>query len=172
MTLFNIFNSEGSRPKTSQYSYSQQEPSGYQEKPREQVNYSNEGSGQEALKEVKQKVLGRGIRGLLGLIKFLRGLDEDKLKSLPVNNLIRAFRDFRVDIDDETFRDAFNQLGLVKSGRVDYEAFLNIVKGDLDQQRRRLIVGVYERISKDKRGYVTMEDIKGNYLMVQGVINS
>jgi len=58
-------------------------------------------SGVSGLEEIKRKIRGRGIRGIIGVIKSLRLLDQDKLKTLPMNSFVKALNDYRLDVDEE-----------------------------------------------------------------------
>jgi len=115
----------------------------------------------EGFDEIKRKILGRGIRGLLGMIKSLRILDHDKLKNMPVNAFIKALNDYRLDIDEDIIKSTLQSYKLINNGRVEYEGFLKLIKGEMSKLRRNLVVSAYERVNAERKGYVTVDDIKG-----------
>lgn len=162
-----------SDPYTTQYSRQNNPPAPTSEIPSQRTSFSEKeyqkerepSSGASGLEEITKKIRGRGIRGILGVIKSLRLLDNDKLKTLPVNSFVKVLNDFRLDVDENKFKTTLELNGLVKQGgRVDYEAFLNLVKGDLNQKRKNAVQDAYERINEEKKGYVTTDDIKSNFL--------
>jgi len=117
----------------------------------------------EGIDEIRRKILGRGIRGLLGMIKSLRILDHDKYKNMPLNAFIKALNDYRLDIDEDRLKNVLQAHRLVSNGRVEYEEFLKLIKGEMSKLRRNMVVAAYERGNAERKGYVTIDDIKGNF---------
>ncbi len=131
----------------------------------ERSSFSGRGSyrsnDEGSLEDIKKKILGRGLRGLLGILKSLRLLDQDKLQNLPVNAFVKALNDYRLGIDEMVIKQILEDEKLILNGRVEYETFLSLVIGKMSQFRKKLVEGTYGRISTDKKGYVTVDDIKG-----------
>lgn len=80
----------------------------------------------------RQKLAGRGARGLLGLAKQFKIADDDNSKNLDMNEFKKAVRDFRVGLQDSDSEKLFRIFDRDRSGTIDYEEFLRGVRGEMN----------------------------------------
>lgn len=57
----------------------------------------------------------------------------------------------------------FNAFDSDGSGNVDYDEFLRIVRGDMSEPRKNLVLQAFRKIDKTGDGVLQLEDVKGVY---------
>jgi len=62
---------------------------------------------------------------------------------------------------EEDAQKIFNVLDLNKNGTIDYNEFLRMITGEMNETRKKIVIGIFERLDKDKSGFITVEDIRG-----------
>jgi Ca2+-binding EF-hand superfamily protein len=119
--------------------------------------------GQAVLDDLRQKLLARGARGILGLQRQFRIIDDNHSQSLDFDEFVKGLHDFRVAVNEEEARILFNMFDNDRSGAVDYEEFLHRLKGPMNEFRLNLVRVAFQKLDKSGDGTVTIEDIKGVY---------
>lgn len=85
------------------------------------------------------KLASRGARGILGLARQFKIMDDDGSKCLNLNELKQAFRDFRLGIEDSDVEVAFASIDKQRNGEIDYDELLRAIRGPINQFRRRFV---------------------------------
>lgn len=111
----------------------------------------------------RQKLAGRGARGLLGLAKQFKIADDDNSKNLDMSEFKKAVRDFRVGLSDSDSEKLFRIFDRDRSGSIDYEEFLRGVRGEMNQFRVNLCKKAFTIMDKDRSGVLNLDDIKQSY---------
>lgn len=115
---------------------------------------------------MRRKIIARGTRGILGIARLFKNIDDDNSKTLSFQEFDKALKDFRIDVVEEDAWKIFNYLDINKDGTINFEEFLRRVKGDMPENRKKLAIEVFERLDKDKNGFLTIDDIKGIFLIL------
>ena len=128
-----------------------------------QLIYSHLHSPQQYLENIRDKIKARGARGIIGLGKVFRIMDDNNSKSLDRNEFRKALRDFKIDVEDEHVNIVFNAFDLNRDGSIDYDEFLRIIRGDLNNGRLQLVKKAFAKLDRDGSGTVDINDIRGLY---------
>jgi Ca2+-binding EF-hand superfamily protein len=120
-------------------------------------------SSEQLVETLREKLKGRGARGLIGLARQFKIMDDDRSGSLDPQEFRKALKDFRVDVSDEDAQRLFTIFDPDRSGQVDYEEFLHRIRGVLNPARKALVQEVFAKLDRTGDGIVALEDIKGVY---------
>lgn len=112
---------------------------------------------------IRNKLIGRGVRGIVSIGRAFKIMDDDNSKSLDIFEFKKAAKDYRFDLSDVEVEKAFLAFDRTNSGRIDYEEFLRTVRGSMNTFRRRLVEQAFNIIDKDKSGQLDINDIRGTY---------
>jgi Ca2+-binding EF-hand superfamily protein len=129
------------------------------ENPQKDMSYSE----QQLLDQFSSKLASRGARGLNGLQRQFKIMDDDRSHDLDIYEFTKAIKDFRVNILERDIERLFNIFDRDRSGRVDYEEFLRGVRGEMNAFRRGLCERAFRIMDKDKSGVLNVDDLKGVY---------
>ena len=111
----------------------------------------------------REKLLSRGARGLIGLARSFKIMDDNDNKSLEWSEFSKALRDYRLDMDETDSRALFNYFDASHDGTVDYEEFLHRIRGPMNDARKRLVARAFQKLDKNGNGVVELDDIRGVY---------
>src|SRR3569833_1292930 len=74
------------------------------------------------------KLAGRGARGIIGLQKQFKIMDDDRSGNLDMYEFKKALKDFRVGVVERDAERLFNIFDRDHSGSIDYDEFLRGVR--------------------------------------------
>ena len=119
--------------------------------------------GVDLIQSFRDKLLQRGARGLIGLARSFKIMDDNNSKTLEWPEFIKAIRDYRVDMEEADARTLFGYFDANRDGNVDYEEFLHRVRGPMNDGRKRLVQRAFQKLDKNGNGLVELDDIRGVY---------
>lgn len=146
---------EDERPRTRQQNQFQQSSTTSQNKPPQGL------ADKDLLEYLRKKVIARGTRGILGIARLFKNIDDDNSKSISFQEFDKVLKDFRIDVVEEDAMKIFNCMDVNKDGNINYDEFLRAIKGEMAENRQKIVIEVFERLDKDKNGYLTVDDIRG-----------
>ena len=111
----------------------------------------------------KEKLSSRGARGLIGLSRQFKIMDDNQNKTLEFHEFSKALRDFRVDSTDEDLQRLFKYFDADGTGSIDYEEFIHRIRGEMNSSRKALVIQAYKKLDKNGDGTVNVEDLRGVY---------
>jgi len=92
------------------------------------------------LNKFRQSLRTRGVRGFIGLKKQLKIIDSDQTGTLTLNEFLQAFDDLKVtNMQSGELRMVFEIYDVDRSGRINYQLFLNDLITELQPNRLRLV---------------------------------
>lgn len=115
------------------------------------------------LEQFRTKLKGRGARGLIGLARQFKIIDDDGSGSLDFAEFKKALKDFRLEISEDQARQLFTAFDPDRSGTIDYEEFLHRIRGVLNEPRRALVHQAFAKLDRTGDGVVQLEDLRGVY---------
>jgi Ca2+-binding EF-hand superfamily protein len=83
----------------------------------------------------RKKVIQRGARGIIGLQRIFKIMDDDSSKSLSLQEFAKAIRDFKVEVAQEDVAVLFSAFDINRDGTIQYDEFLRIIRGELNEYR-------------------------------------
>lgn len=115
------------------------------------------------LEVFRKKVQQRGVRGLFGLARLFKIMDDDQSKTLSRAEFEKACRDFKTELSSEDVGALFSAFDLNKDGVIQYDEFLRVIRGDLNDYRRQLVQRAFKKLDRNNNGVVEIDDLVGVY---------
>ena len=84
------------------------------------------------LQAFRDKIKQRGARGIIGLQRVFKIIDDDGSRSLSFLEFRKCLNDFRVDVPPEAARTLFSAFDVNGDGSIDYDEFLREIRGELN----------------------------------------
>lgn len=111
----------------------------------------------------KDKLKARGPRGMVGLQRIFKIMDDDQSGSLTQREFSKACKDFKIGISDENIPALFKLFDKSGDGTMSFEEFLGEVRGNMSQKRIDLCLQAYEKIDADNDGDMSIDEIQKSY---------
>lgn len=111
----------------------------------------------------RSQILARGGSGIIGLARQFKIFDDNNSKTLDLNELTKAIKDFRVDLSPNEIKILFNILDNDGNGEVVYDEFLREIRGEMNDKRTKLVDQAFSKLDTDKSGVVEMSEIEALY---------
>jgi Ca2+-binding EF-hand superfamily protein/6,7-dimethyl-8-ribityllumazine synthase len=118
---------------------------------------------QELLDGFRESLKKRGARGIFGLARKFRIIDDDGSGELDLQEFKKAIAEHAMDWNDEDVESVFNYFDEDGGGTIGYDEFLLGVRGELNERRQQLVLMAFQVIDKDGSGILDMDDIKDVY---------
>ncbi|CAG9313621.1 unnamed protein product [Blepharisma stoltei] len=119
--------------------------------------------GERAIIKLRNKLAERGGRGIIGLQRQFKIMDDDNSKNLDFQEFTKAMKDFAVDLSDAEIQSLFGYIDRNRSGNIDYDEFLRAVRGPMNEFRTALVTRAFSKIDTDHSGVLDINDIRGTY---------
>jgi Ca2+-binding EF-hand superfamily protein len=117
----------------------------------------------ELAERLQQKLIQRGARGIIGLGKSFKIMDDNNSRSLDLYEFTKAMTDYMLGFSTEEIKQLFAFFDVDSSGACDYDEFLRQLRGPMNPRRKKIVAQAYSKIDKDGNGYVDINDIKSVY---------
>lgn len=105
----------------------------------------------------------RGARGILGLKRIFKIMDDDGSGFLDRQEFNKALKDYRVQVTPEEGAKLFSLFDLNGDGSISYDELLRGVVGEMNQNRKNLVQKAFTKLDKNKNGIIELDDIIGVY---------
>eukprot|EP01029_Cantina_marsupialis_P008922 TRINITY_DN20933_c0_g1_i1.p1 TRINITY_DN20933_c0_g1~~TRINITY_DN20933_c0_g1_i1.p1 ORF type:complete len:425 (-),score=164.50 TRINITY_DN20933_c0_g1_i1:236-1510(-) len=106
-----------------------------------------------------------GARGILGLGRKFRIMDDDNSKSIDLMEFKKAMKETcqKFPWTEEHFKALFDHFDADSSGTLSYDEFLVGVRGQLNERREHFVKLAFGIIDKDGNGKLELDDLIGRY---------
>jgi len=95
------------------------------------------GADPEQLAEaLKTKLASRGGRGIIGLARQFKIMDDDNSKALNKAEFTKAMSDFALGFNNQQIGTLFEYFDVDHSGEIDYNEFIRAIRGPMTQGRK------------------------------------
>ena len=81
-------------------------------------------------------------------------MDDDGSHSLSRSEFEKACRDFKLEITSEDIGTMFAGFDMNRDGTIQYDEFLRVIRGDLNDYRRGLAERAFKKLDRDGSGIV------------------
>ena len=113
--------------------------------------------------EVRNKIVARGARGINGIKRVFKIMDDNNSKTLDLQEFTKAMNDYRIQIEQKDIQKVFSLFDRDGNGEINYDEFLRSIVGKMNDQRKNIVTLAFKRFDKDGNGYINIEDLKGRY---------
>lgn len=117
----------------------------------------------ELIMKLREKLASRGARGLIGLQRVFKILDDSGEGTLEIQEFWKGLCDFRLKFSQEECRRLFSVFDHNEDGRISFDELLHAVKGDMSPFRKDLIKRVFKKLDFNENGYIDIDDVRKSY---------
>ena len=108
---------------------------------------------------IRNNIKMKGIRCLITLENNFRSLDDDNSQTINFNAFEKISNDFNFDISFDELQKIFKSFDKKGNGRIDYDEFIRIIRGQMNNSRRNLIEQIFNTFEPDREGNVHIKKI-------------
>jgi Ca2+-binding EF-hand superfamily protein len=112
---------------------------------------------------LRAKLQSRGARGIIGLGKSFRIMDDNNSRSLDVDEFGKAIRDYKLGFSLSETKALYDYFDVNGDGEIDYDEFLRNIRGPMPACRTKLVLQAFDVLDKDGSGWIDIDDLKGVY---------
>lgn len=112
------------------------------------------------LNGLRAKLKHRGAKGIVGLQRVFRIIDNDDSKSLSYDEFLKAMNDFKIDINQEDIPPLFAYFDTNQDGSINYEEFMRAVLGEMNEFRQNVVKKIFARLDVNGDGFISIDDIR------------
>ena len=80
----------------------------------------------------RDKLKSRGGRGMIGLRRQFKIMDDNNSGSLDMYEFKKGIKDFQVGIEDKDIENLFKAFDLNGNGEIDFDEFIRVVVGPMN----------------------------------------
>lgn len=95
------------------------------------------------LEAFRKKVTQRGAKGIIGLGRLFRIMDDDGSRTLSRAEFEKACRDFKTDMSSEDVGNLFHAFDHNRDGSINYEEFIRVIRGEMSEYRLKLVLKAF-----------------------------
>jgi len=111
----------------------------------------------------RDRIKSRGARGIIGMQRVFKIMDDDDSHCLSLYEFTKACRDFKIGISEEYIPTIFNAFDLNHDGTLSIDEFLLAIRGDLNHTRLNIVEQAFKKLDADNNGYIELADIRDLY---------
>lgn len=83
----------------------------------------------------REKIKARGARGIVGIQRLFKIMDDDGSRSLNEQEFAKACKDFKIGISEENIPILFTYFDSNHDGCLNIDEFLMAIRGELNERR-------------------------------------
>ena len=117
----------------------------------------------DVMDKVRSAVRSQGARGMAGLGRKFRILDDRGSGTLSRNDFISALADCAVDLSVDDAGALVAAFGDDRAEAIDYEHFIYSLRGPLSDRRRDLVDEAFHALDADDSGLVDIDDLVNKF---------
>ena len=115
------------------------------------------------LLKIKEKLIKRGLRGIISLESNFRSMDQDNSQTIDYDQFCKLSNDFRFNLTNEESQQIFQMFDTEQNGRINYDEFVRQVRGEIPEKRRKLVESVFEFLNKNNSEEISISDLNQMY---------
>lgn len=115
------------------------------------------------MKTLKLQLKARGAKGMVGLGRKFRIMDDDGSKSLCLTEFKKAMGEMELNLSDKDMRLLFEYFDKDESGSINFEEFLQGVRDPMVPRRIALVHLAFDLLDTDGSGTVEVDEIRDKF---------
>ena len=113
--------------------------------------------------KLREKLASRGARGIIGLQRQFKIMDDDNSKTLNKYEFTKGMNDFQLNFSQGEISMLFDYFDVDSNGNVSYDEFLRAIRGGMNPSRKRVVAQAFKKLDRDGNGWIDINDIRGVY---------
>jgi Ca2+-binding EF-hand superfamily protein len=113
--------------------------------------------------KLRDKLASRGARGIIGLQRQFKIMDDDNSKSLNKYEFTKAMNDFQLNFSQGEIATLFDYFDVDDNGQCQYGEFLRAIRGPMNPSRKRIVAQAFKKLDKDGNGWIDINDVRNVY---------
>ena len=99
----------------------------------------SQASPEDLVNRLRTKLASRGARGIIGLSKQFRIMDDNHSLSLDKYEFTKAMQDYMLGFSEGEIATLFRVFDYDRSGLIDYDEFLRTIRGPMNASRKAVV---------------------------------
>ena len=110
--------------------------------------------------KLREKLAARGARGIIGLQRVFKILDDNGNGTLEIQEFWKALCDFRLKFSQDECRALFDSFDENDDGVLDFDELLRALKGEMNPGRKDMIKKAFAKIDYNGNGVLEIDDVR------------
>ncbi|DAZ98398.1 TPA: hypothetical protein N0F65_000112, partial [Lagenidium giganteum] len=112
---------------------------------------------------LRSSLYEHGAKGIAGLGRKFRVIDDDNNNQLSRSEFSKAIREHALDLTDSEVDELFQFIDADNSGGINFDEFLVAVRGELNERRTQMVLAAFKVLDADGNGIIELNDIMQKY---------
>ena len=117
----------------------------------------------ELILNIRNKLAKRGLLNLINIETRCRELDEENTQELDIKLFTKICTEFNFGLNNEEIEELFVSFDKDERGMINYDDFIRVLRGELNENRKQLIQNVFKHLDMDEKGFLTIEELLNLY---------
>lgn len=133
------------------------------EVPVQEATFAKQKELELALERFKSSVIQKGTRGLIGLKRQFKILDDANDGTLDVMDFQKGLDDYKVEVDVKDIETLYYAFNIYGTQRIDYVQLLQRIVGELSEFRAAKVELAWRKVNVDKAEFLDWDHISQNF---------
>uniref|UniRef100_K3W533 EF-hand domain-containing protein n=1 Tax=Globisporangium ultimum (strain ATCC 200006 / CBS 805.95 / DAOM BR144) TaxID=431595 RepID=K3W533_GLOUD len=117
----------------------------------------------QTLELLRNSLYEHGARGIAGLGRKFRIIDDDGNRQLNLDEFRKAIHEHALDLSEAETKELFEFIDTDNSGGINFDEFLIAIRGELNDRRQQLVLLAFNILDADGSGIIELNDIQAKY---------
>jgi len=117
----------------------------------------------ELVQKLRDKLASRGARGIIGLQRIFKILDDDGSGTLEIQEFWKGLCDFRLNISQEECRRLFDLFDENDDGCLDFDELIRAIKGVMSPFRKDIVKRAFTKLDANQNKVIELDDVRQFY---------
>ena len=111
----------------------------------------------------REKLKARGSRGIVGLGRQFKIMDDNGSGTLDPYEFNKAIQDFGIEIETKDLATLFKCFDIDGNNEIDFNEFIRVIVGPMNNFRTQLCIKAFKILDRTGDGSINLDDIQGSY---------
>ncbi|KAF0310103.1 Calcyphosin-like protein [Amphibalanus amphitrite] len=115
------------------------------------------------MEKLRLQLLSRGSTGIMGFGRIFRRMDDDKNRSLNMEEFSEGMRDSGLNLSADELAQLFKAFDKDNSGSINFDEFLENIRPPMSAARKKVLMEAFNKMDTSGDGVLSLEDIRKTY---------